>query len=237
MEQSRVRRGKGRRQSRGHTNREGLQNGFAIFVGGLNGNGRNASRPGCLRKRKLAVGNGGGNDSRIGIAKNRKGKGYTLLQEDGVFDKREVFLLGVGWEGGPGIARQGDFIKGRIGRGLVDHGKRRVVLNHIHTRTGDRGEYGEATVLVVEVGSVVAQIKEELAGGGVGITTLLGHGDGAIGIGDAGFVDHRRGGGNSCNGAVGSCGVGKGEATLAGQTFSRRKGQADVGCCCCRPRC
>ena len=54
------------------------------------------------------------------------------------------------------------------------------------------GEDGEATVLGVEVGGVVGQINEPLAGGAVGVATELGHGDGAAKVGAAGFVFNRR---------------------------------------------
>ena len=53
------------------------------------------------------------------------------------------------------------------------------------------GEDGEAAVLGVEVGGVVGQVDEPLAGGAVGVAAELGHGDGAAEVGAAGLVFHR----------------------------------------------
>ena len=63
---------------------------------------------------------------------------------------------------------EGNRVKRAAGIVILQPGN---TIHHVHALRNHLGKDGKATVLVIEIGRIVAQIEEKLARGAVGITT------------------------------------------------------------------
>ena len=166
---------------------------MVVEVGG--GDGDEGGAWACGEEEEITVEGGGGADGGVGAGGGEGEWGDGAGGED---------LDEGGWVEGWG-RRVGDRAVGEdpVGGGVASDGEGGDGVGYGHAIAGDASEDGEALVLVVEVVGVVGETDEELAGGGVRVRAEFGHGDGAAGVGDFGFVDD---GGLARDGRSACCG-------------------------------